>query len=314
MTQNAKYYGDSLILGGCDITLLEELEAFTMLASLGTHRNLKLLKDSAQTSERIATEGGCWLVSDMLRYNGDLSRFARGTLGSKWRVALKTGTSYGLRDAWAVAWTPDYTVVVWAGNPVGSSWTGLVGARAAAPVAVKILREVSPKSGWYDKPEGVSLRRVCSLSGKPPTALCPDVKMDWALDGVTQTFPCDMHTIKQGQTVVNLPASFRNGNAEEVRRGRASLSIISPVPGASYFAAPFDEERKIPMKSEGADGRVWWYLDGEYIGTSRAESTFFHDVPDGEHVVSVVDEAGRSAKVDVKVFTPGRRSNSDVLF
>ena len=94
-------------------------------------------------------------MSDMLRYNGELSRFASGTLGGKWRVSLKTGTSYGLRDAWAAAWTPDYTVVVWAGNPDGDSWPGLVGARAAAPVAVKILRMVSPKSGWYEKPDEV---------------------------------------------------------------------------------------------------------------------------------------------------------------
>ena len=92
------------------------------------------------------------------------------------------------------------------------------------------------------------------------------------------------------------------------------LSIISPVPGASYFAAPLDAERRIPMKAEGAKGQVWWYLDGEYIGASRAESTFFHDVPDGGHVVSAVDEAGRSAAVEVKVFTPGRRKSGELLF
>ncbi|MBQ7154588.1 MAG: penicillin-binding protein 1C [Synergistaceae bacterium] len=315
LTQPANYYGDSLILGGCDITLLEELEAFTALASLGVHRQLKLLKDSPQTSERIATAGGCWMISDMLAYNGELSVFARGTLGKNWRVSLKTGTSYGLRDAWAAAWTPDYTVVVWAGNPDGTFWPGLVGARAAAPVAVKILRVVSPKSGAYPKPEGLTLRKVCSLSGKPPTALCPSSKFEWALEGITKTFPCDMHTIKQGQTVVNLPASFgnREGNSSE-SKGKAGLSIISPVPGASYFAAPLDTERRIPMKTEGARGRIWWYLDGEYIGTSRAESTFFHDVPDGEHVISAADEAGRSAVVNVKVFTPGRRNREELLF
>lgn len=318
LTQNAKYYGDSLILGGCDITLLEELEAFTSIASLGIHRQLKLLQDSVQTSERIASEGGCWLVSDMLRYNGELSVLARGTLGSKWRVALKTGTSYGLRDAWAAAWTPDYTVVVWAGNPDGTSWQGLVGARAAAPVAVKILRVVSPKSEWYEKPEGLTLRKVCALSGKPPTALCPSQKSDWALDGITKTFPCDIHTLRSGQRVVNLPAEFSTNlnrkNELAIVKKYSELKIISPVPGASYFAAPFDSERKIPMKTEGAEGRVWWYVDGEYIGTSRGESTYFHDIPDGEHLVSAVDEAGRSAKVDVKVFTPGRRKNEELLF
>ena len=308
LTQPAKYYGDSLILGGCDVTLLEQLEAYTSLASLGVHRPLRLLQENTQTSERIASESGCWIVGDILQHEGELSLFARGTLGGKWRVALKTGTSYGLRDAWACAWTPDYTVCVWAGRPDGSTWEGLIGARAAAPVAVKVLRVVSPKSTWYARPEGVISRRVCSLSGKPPTALCPAVKLEWAVDGVTQTLPCDMHGVK---SAVRMPAEFGPGqSAGKISR----LKIISPIPGASYFAAPLDTERRIPMKAEGARGNIWWYLDGEYIGMSHAGRVFFHGVPDGEHVVSVADEAGRSAAVSVRVFTPGRRSQEDLLF
>ena len=318
LTQSANYYGDSLILGGCDITLIEELEAFTSIASLGIHRPLKLLQSSPENPERIASSAGCWLVSDMLKYNGELSLFARGTLGKQWRVALKTGTSYGLRDAWAAAWTPDYTVVVWAGNPDGTSWPGLVGARASAPVAVKILRVISPASGWYAKPEGLILRKVCALSGKPPTALCPAVKMEWAIDGVTKTFPCDMHTLEDGQTVINLPSEYNTSinrkNTLAIRKKHSELNIISPVPGASYFAAPFDLQRKIPMKAEGAVNRVWWYLDGEYIGTSQPDATFFHDVPDGEHVISATDGEGRSSKVSVKVYTPGKRDNGEMLF
>ena len=300
LSQNAIYYGDSLILGGCDVTLLEELEAFTMLASQGLHRPLSLLSSDLNfiPGERLASPEACWLVSDILKYNGELSLFARGTLGSQWRIALKTGTSYGLRDAWAAAWTPDYTVVVWAGKPDGTSWEGLVGARAAAPVAVKILRVLSPNSTWYEKPEGLILRPVCSLSGKPPTALCPSIKNEWAIAGVTKTFPCDMHVMKSGQVNINLPKGLK-------REGPV-LSIVSPIPGASYFAAPFDTERKIPLKTEGAVERVWWWLDGNFIGSSLPDKNFFYNIPDGEHVVSAVDTTGRSVKVDVKVFTPGR--------
>ncbi|MBQ9629448.1 MAG: hypothetical protein IJR43_09335, partial [Synergistaceae bacterium] len=59
-----------------------------------------------------------------------------------------------------------------------------------------------------------------------------------------------------------------------------------------------------------------WFLDGVYIGSSDGKSTFFHSVPDGEHVISAADEAGRTARVSVKVFTPGRRNEaqSELLF
>ena len=321
LNQSSQYYGDSLILGGCDVTLLEELEAYTMIASLGIHRPLRLLQESPVIDGRLASPAGCWLISDILIHRGELSLLARNTLGADWHVALKTGTSYGLRDAWAAAWTPDYTVVVWAGNPEGESWPGLVGARAAAPVAVKILRSVSAKSKWYDKPEGLTLTKVCALSGKPPTALCPSLKYEWSIDGVTKTFPCNMHVLKSGHSVVNMPAGFgeslKNNNERiDINRKSANLSIISPIPGASYFAAPLDTERKIPMKAENSHGRLSWFLDGVYIGSSDGKSTFFHSVPDGEHVISAADEAGRTARVSVKVFTPGRRneSQSELLF
>lgn len=311
LTQNAEFYGDSLILGGCEITLLEELEAYCALASLGKYRQISLLKNKNDDFTRIASESSCWLVNEMLNHRGTLTLFARGTLGTKWQVALKTGTSYGLRDAWSAAWTPDYTTVVWVGSPEGNSWRGLIGARAAAPIAMKILRVISPKSTWYERPEGLELRKVCSLSGKPPTAACPSVKFEWAIEGVTKTVPCDMHKIKSGETILKLSPEFAiNQNLSKNLKHELKthkLKIISPIPGASYFAAPFDRERKIPMKTEGAINRVWWYMDGEYIGTSLPGNTFFYSMPDGEHLISATDFAGKTASVNVKVLTPGKK-------
>lgn len=301
LTQSAKYYGDSLILGGCDVTLLEEMEAYTSLASLGVHRPLKLLRDTHQTSERFASEAGCWIVSDILRYDGEFS----GTM----RLSLKTGTSYGLRDAWACAWRPDYTVCVWAGIPDGSSWEGLVGARASAPVAVKILRSLPQKSGWYERPKGVITRKVCALSGKPPTALCPSAKMDYAVDAVSRTLPCDIHAVKDGRTVVNMPAGFTSLGGKH-----STFTIISPIPGASYFNAPLDNSPKIPLKAEGSRGNVYWYVDGKYAGVSEAGASLFREISDGEHIVSAADDDGRTAAVTVKVFTPGKKQESEKLF
>ncbi len=44
-------------------------------------------------------------------------------------IAFKTGTSYGLRDAWTAAVTKPYTVVVWFGDPTGKPHQALVGIR-----------------------------------------------------------------------------------------------------------------------------------------------------------------------------------------
>ena len=297
LTQSAEYYGDSLILGGCEVTLLEELEAYTFLASMGLHRSLKVLKSDNMPGENRASSAGCWIVSDILRYDDGFT----GGL----KLSLKTGTSYGLRDAWACSWRKGYTVCVWTGRPDGASWEGLIGARVSAPLAVKIQR-LLPASTWYERPDNVISRKVCALSGKPPTALCPSAKFEWAINGVSHTFPCDIHGVK---SAVNMPREF---NTETVKI--SDFAIISPIPGASYFAAPFDSERKIPLKAEGTRGKIWWYIDGEYTGSSEGGATLFRGMSDGEHTVSAVDEIGRSSAVNVKVYTPGKRSEGEKLF
>ena len=299
LAQTAEYYGDSLILGGCDVTLLEELEAYTSLASLGIHRPLRLLKDSTQLPERIASPEACWIISDILRYDREL-------LPPDLQVSLKTGTSYGLRDAWACAWTPDFTVCIWAGKPDASSWEGLTGARTAAPIAAKIIRAVTKKPAKYQRPDGLIARQVCSVSGKPPLALCPSTKLEWAIDGVTQTFPCDIHTVKNNKTVKSMPEGF---SPESGRK----LSIASPIPGASYFNAPLNNNRKIPLKAEGTPGAIFWYVDGKYAGKTMGGQTLFHEIPDGEHFVSAADENGRSCTVKVKILTPGK-NDVETLF
>jgi penicillin-binding protein 1C len=50
------------------------------------------------------------------------------------RIAFKTGTSYGYRDAWAVGFDGRYTIGVWVGRPDGAPLPGLVGRSAAAPI------------------------------------------------------------------------------------------------------------------------------------------------------------------------------------
>ena len=54
--------------------------------------------------------------------------------GAPGRIAFKTGTSYGYRDAWSVGFDGKYTIGVWVGRPDGAPVPGLVGRMAAAPI------------------------------------------------------------------------------------------------------------------------------------------------------------------------------------
>ncbi len=283
LTNNAEYYGDALILGGCEATLLDELEAYTALASGGIHRKLRLLSEDITTSERIASTGAAWIISDILRSDGHKN------------FAVKTGTSYGLRDAWACAYTPEYTVCIWAGKEDGSSWPGLVGAEISLPVAVKILRAITSTSSWYERPHEVTVRKVCTLSGNPPTALCPSVRNDYAIPS-TRTTPCEFHRTP----------SAKAPSTNAVTQSR--LNITSPIPGAFYIASPLDTERKIPLSAEGTRGKISWYIDGKYAGTSEAGRTIYRNISDGEHKVSITDSNGRTTSTTVNIYTPASKA------
>jgi penicillin-binding protein 1C len=50
------------------------------------------------------------------------------------RIAFKTGTSYGYRDAWSVGFDGRTTIGVWVGRPDGAPMPGLVGRAVAAPI------------------------------------------------------------------------------------------------------------------------------------------------------------------------------------
>ncbi|MDR3230698.1 MAG: penicillin-binding protein 1C [Synergistaceae bacterium] len=313
---DAPFYGDSLILGGCEVSVLQMLEGYTTLANGGLHRPLTLLKreQGELLATRLFSPAAAWMIADILDNRGRVSALTREAMGSQWHAALKTGTSYGLRDAWTAAWTPLVTVVVWAGDPTGAPWAGLVGGEIAAPTALSVLRAVSPNSLWYAPPDGLALREVCSLSGQMPTAACLSTRRDWSVEGVTQTLPCDIHVIRAGKSALMWPTELttRDTPQAEIRKN-PEISITSPIAEATYYLAPLAKEQKIPLRAEGARGQIWWYLDGQYIGTSPPSEPLFHSFPDGRHLVSASDAEGRTARTKLTVSSPGRARRGEEL-
>ena len=68
-----------------------------------------------------------WYVADILRGTPPPPNGVAG------RIAYKTGTSYGHRDAWAIGFDGAHVIGVWFGRPDGASVPGALGLDAAAP-------------------------------------------------------------------------------------------------------------------------------------------------------------------------------------
>jgi penicillin-binding protein 1C len=197
LTEPAHHYGLSLILGGCEVTLLELTTLYAALANGGTYRPYRLrANDPTGQPIRLLSEGASYMVIDMLR---DLRR---PDLPAVWEwsrdqptVAWKTGTSYGHRDAWSIGLTPRYTVGVWIGNMDARGAQALVGADVAAPLLFQVMqrleRDVSAR--WFVPPASVETRRVCTVSGQPATKRCPSTRSELFLPGRTPAQPCRLH-------------------------------------------------------------------------------------------------------------------------
>ncbi len=194
---NDLYYGLSLVLGGCDISLVELTNLYSGLASGGKFDSYRLLKDQKiGPGKRLLSEGACFLTAEIL------SRLHRPDLPSVWqsatdlpKIAWKTGTSYGHKDAWSVGFTPDFTVGVWVGNFDGAGVPELVGAEAAAPILFSIFQGLRSARGnrWFVCPNNVKIRRVCAVSGMIPTKNCDATVTELYLPGISSNAPCTVH-------------------------------------------------------------------------------------------------------------------------
>ena len=191
-------YGLTLILGGAEATLFDVVGMYSNLADVArraapgpsaAYRDLNLLaraapaKTTGAAMARRAAElspGAAWLtLSALLEVSrpGDEGHW-KNFAGSR-KIAWKTGTSWGLRDAWAVGSTTQYTVGVWVGNASGEGRAGLTGASAAAPILFDVFNRLDA-SGWFVQPqEHMKEIDVCRNDGYLANGEC-EVARQWA--------------------------------------------------------------------------------------------------------------------------------------
>jgi len=194
--------GLPLALGGVGIRLIDLAMLYAGLGQGGLLKPLDILQNTSATApattplaQRFVDSTAAQVVLDILE-NSPMPEGVASIRGAQRprRVAFKTGTSYGYRDAWTVGVSAQYTVAVWVGRADGGAAPGSVGRLTAAPLMFKAFDLLPPD------------QRARSAAADP------------------------QHPLLQGRAPPAL-ARLNGGNAEKTSIPR--LRILFPPDGAS---------------------------------------------------------------------------------
>ncbi len=186
----------SMILGGVGVTLQNLVGCYRALGHGGMAGQVRFGPQDPLLETRMFSRGAAWIIDRLLSETrrpdlpgGDL-QLLRGR-----SVAWKTGTSYGLRDAWTIGVTDQFTVGVWVGRPDGTPAPGFYGRVSAAPLLFQII-DALPRVARppIPSPQSVSRQEICWPLGRAARhaddPLCHQRRMAWVLDGaVPPTLP-----------------------------------------------------------------------------------------------------------------------------
>ncbi len=105
------------------------------------------------------------------------------------KIAWKTGTSYGRRDAWSIGYNRNYTVGIWVGNFSALGIPELSGANVATPLLFKIFNTIDYDSDqeWFTQPKDCDSRVVCSETGMVPAEHCHNTITDYFIPLISST-------------------------------------------------------------------------------------------------------------------------------
>jgi penicillin-binding protein 1C len=121
--------GLAMGLGGVGVTLQDLVQLYCGIARLGNVGPLReIMGDAVPEALRLMDPVAAWQVGNVLMGTPPPENAAHN------RIAFKTGTSYGYRDAWSIGFDGRMTIGIWVGRPDGAPVPGLVGRTAAAPI------------------------------------------------------------------------------------------------------------------------------------------------------------------------------------
>ena len=205
LTQPASHYGLSLVLGGAETTMWDLGNIYRDMAySLNTfHKSTStplksppihfLDNDTVNSNSPIQLSASAiWFTfKAMIQvHRPGIENFWKQFSSSK-KIAWKTGTSFGFRDAWAVGITPRYVVVIWVGNADGEGRPELIGAKAAGPILFDVFNILQTEKKWFSPPYDAFERAIiCKNSGHTANQSCLATDTVYIPKGIIKAAPC----------------------------------------------------------------------------------------------------------------------------
>lgn len=352
------HYGLSLILGGAESNLWDLCRTYANLSSTVNYYTKNQAKyrtkeftelnyrndfepdfGSETDQKNILGAGSIWLtynaMEEVNRPEGDEAwKFYDSSL----KIAWKTGTSFGNRDAWAIGTNSKYVVGIWVGNATGEGRPSLTGVTSAAPVLFDIFN-LLPRQRWFQTPyKDLDEVEVCRLSGYLAKEECPKIKQ-WVSKKGKSTAVCPYHK----KVHLDKTEKFQvNSSCESIDNIVTKNWFVLPPVMAWYYKSQHIEYLPLPPFKEDCQGtqtttmdfiypkanskiyltknfnsevqpvilkvayserdkELFWYVDNVYKATTKT----FHELPitptAGIHYITVVDASGNEIRRKIEI-------------
>lgn len=247
--------GLAVVLGGAGVSLADLVQGYATLARGGQSLRLHDRPGAAQPGVRAFGPVAAWQAANVMAGIPPPGGRAAG------RVAFKTGTSYGHRDALAVGFDGRFVAGVWIGRPDGTPVPGAFGGDYAAPVLFDLFDALGPRMVPLPPPPEAALTVPNAALPRPLRRFLPPGELSVpgpavrVADRLTIQFPPDL----------------------------AEVELTGPT---------------LTVRARGGTPPYSWLLDGAPVAVGIPDPSAELPAPSGFSSLSVVDAAGNSARVE----------------
>lgn len=248
----------SLILGGTGVKMDNLLSAYSAFARDGKVAKLRFQPQDPLIEKPLFSAGAAWIVRQILE--GKSPTTHQSLLEDRDALAIKTGTSYGYRDAWAIGINADYLIGVWVGRPDATPVAGQYGNATAVPILNNIHQLLINRTQLNNRtehslsvsrpPASVSQTTICWPQGQSlakDDKNCRQQHKSWIVDG---TIPPTLAITGQEQNSSSWLTIWVNQQGQRVAadcsNARAERLALWPIALESWLPESEHRAARLP--------------------------------------------------------------------